>query len=102
MLLHPDVRDYFIFRYADCLSRCVDIPFGWGRYGYWLVKMMRTFGSRLREMEGYRVLTYREYFQIATSWPGRTDTKEDEARKRLVLRSLMKRLGLQRNQTKGF
>lgn len=29
--LHPDFRDYFLFRYGGRNYRCVALPFGWGR-----------------------------------------------------------------------
>ena len=31
MFLHPDMRDYFIFRYNGRYFRCIAPPFGWCR-----------------------------------------------------------------------
>lgn len=99
--LHPDMRDFFVFRYGGRCYRCVALPFGWGRSGWWFVKLLRPFVRHVREKLGYRVLPYVDDFLIAPSPPGRVAGEEDCERARKELGRLMRRLGLWRHPEKG-
>lgn len=101
MFLHPDMRDYFIFRYSGRYFRCVALPFGWGRSAMWFTKMMRVMVKHVRSKMGYRILPYIDDFLMAPSPDGTTATAEDCSRARTRMQALLDRLGIVRHETKG-
>lgn len=46
--LHPDVRDFFLFRYNGRFYRCVALLFGWGRSVLWFTKLLRPLVQFIR------------------------------------------------------
>lgn len=65
--LHPDVRDFFIFRYAGRFYRCITLPFGWGRSALCFTKLLRPLVRYIRDRLKYRFLLYIDDFQAALS-----------------------------------
>lgn len=98
--LHPDMRDWFIFRYGPRYYRCVALPFGWGRSPLWFTQLMAPFVQELRRW-GYRILAYLDDFLIAPSPYGTKSGPEDCRKARERISKLMEHLGLQRHPEKG-
>lgn len=101
MYLHPDMRDYFLFRYDGRYYRCIALPFGWGRSYMWFTKMMRPLVQYLREKKGYRVMSYIDDFAAAPSPHGTVATAEDCRAAGASLDALFARLGVIRHTSKG-
>lgn len=101
MYLHPDMRDFFIFRYAGCYYRCIALPFGWGRSALWFTKMMRPIVRFLRQRWRYRILPYLDDFLLAPSPPGTIASASDCKTARARLSKLFSDLGITRHPTKG-
>lgn len=99
--LHPDMRDFFVFRYGGRYYRCIAIPFGWGRSALWFVKLLRPLVQHMRERMAYRVLPYLDDFLIAPTPAGVVSGEEDCKRAGRRLGSLLKRLGIVRHPEKG-
>lgn len=99
--LHPDVRNFFVFRYGGAFYRCIALPFGWGRSVLWFMKLLRPLVQFMREKLKYRVLPYIDDFLVAPSPPGRAATKGDCKKAGRVLEVLFERLGLCRHPEKG-
>ena len=98
--LHPDMRNWFIFRYTGRYFQCVALPFGWGRSPLWFTQLMAPFVTRLRSW-GYRVLPYIDDFLIIPTPYEQPATLADCASARERIDSLMGSLGLQRHPDKG-
>lgn len=99
--LHPDVRDFFVFRYGGRYFRCIALPFGWGRSVLWFPKLLRPLVQYLREKLGYRVLPYIDDFVAAPCPHGRPSRPADCKRARRRLTGLFGRLGIVRHPQKG-
>ena len=98
--LHPDMRNYFLFRYDGRFFRCKALPFGWGRSAFWFVNLLKPFVIYIREHIGARVLPYIDDFLMAPSI-GRASTAQDCRRVSKAVDSLMEQLGLERHNEKG-
>lgn len=95
--LRPEMRDYFVLGYDRRFYRFIAVQFGWGRSGYWFVKLMRPLVRRLREKEGYRVLPYLDDFLVAPSRPGTVSSARHCAEAREVIGRMQERLGIVRH-----
>ena len=71
LYLHPDMRNYFIFRYEGRHYRCIVLPFGWGRSVLCFTELLRPPVRHLREWLSYRMLPYIDDFLIGSvsTWP---------------------------------
>ena len=98
--LHPDMRNYFIFRYDGRYFRCIALPFGWGRSAYWFVNLLKPFVLYMRETMGMRVLPYIDDFLLAPV-VGRASTCQDFLRASLDLEHILNEIGLERHTGKG-
>lgn len=100
--LYPQMRDYFIFHYGGRFSRCIALPFGWGRSPLWFTNFMRGFVQHMRNRYQYRVLPYIYNSLVAAAPAGRCTTDEDASRAREVVYNLFNRLGLVHKVGKGL
>lgn len=73
MYLHPDVRDFFKFRYAERVYRYLAMPFWWERSGLLFAKFLRPFFRHLWDKCGFHDLPYIDDFIISPSPPGGFD-----------------------------
>lgn len=60
--LHPDVRDYFVFRYGGKFYHCIALPFSWGRSAMRFMKLLEPLVQHIRKKMWYRVLSYTDDF----------------------------------------
>ena len=99
--LHPLMLDFFLFSYAGQVYRCLALPFGWGRSACHFTRFLRPVVTYMRNVLGYRVLWYLDDFLIA---PGPMRVKrggETCLRASGKIDFVLRRLGLERHQTKG-
>lgn len=101
MYLHPDMRDFFVFRFDGRFYRCIALPFGWGRSALWFTKLMRPIVQHLRVKKTYRVLPYIDDFAAAPSPHGTAATTEDCTAAGIYLDGLFARIGIVRHPDKG-
>jgi hypothetical protein len=55
-LLHPSIRNFFLFHYGGRYFRCIALPFGWSLAAFWFVNLLKPFVGRMRRW-CYRVLS---------------------------------------------
>lgn len=67
MYLHPEIREFFLFRYAGRYFKCIALPFAWCRSAMWFTKMVRVMIRHIRSVFGFRVLPYIDDFLVAPS-----------------------------------
>lgn len=88
LFLHPAIRDYFLFRYAGKYYRCIALPFGWRRSGWWFTKLLRPLVQYLRTKMGFQTLPYIDDLRVSLSRHGRVARSPDAA----IARQLLTRL----------
>jgi hypothetical protein len=98
LLLTPQMRDWFLFRYDGSFYRCIALPFGWGRSPMWFTQLMVPMVRNLREK--YRVLAYLDDFLICPVKAGRVASMRDCRKATPVIDKLLSSLGLTRHPTK--
>jgi len=97
--IHPDILDYFCFRYNGRFYQCLALPFGWGPSGYWFGKLMAPVVRRIRSW-GYLVLSYVDDFLVVPKRYAMA-TSRDCRRASARISILLNRLGIIRHREKG-
>ena len=97
--LHPSVRNFFLFHYGGRYFRCIALPFAWCRSAFYFVNLLKPFVGKIRRW-GSGVLPYIDDFLVAPAI-GRPSTGTDCLEISLKIDGLMRKIGLQRHDTKG-
>ena len=93
--LHPDIRNWFLFRIDGRYFRCIALPFGWKLSPFYFIKLMRPFVEYVRNRLNLRIHPYMDDFLVAVSSP--TELK----RAQRTLDGLLRKTGLRRKPGKG-
>lgn len=65
--LHPQIRNWFIFRLDGSYFRCIDLPFGWSLSPPYLIKFICPFVRYIGHNIGLQIHPYMEDFMVAVS-----------------------------------
>ena len=93
--LHPDIRNWFIYRINGRYFRCIALPFGWKLSPAYFIKFMRPMVQYIRQHLHLRIHPYMDDFLIAV----RSRAKLKKAREKVA--ALLRHCGLQRKVGKG-
>lgn len=93
--LHPDIRDWFIYKIDGRYFRCIALPFGWKLSPAYFCKLMRPMVRYVRQQLHLRIHPYMDDFLVAI----RSHAKLLKAREKVG--SLLVSCGLQRKVGKG-
>ena len=93
--LHPDIRDWFVYKIDGRYFRCISLPFGWKLSPAYFIKFMRPMVQYVRQQLRLRIHPYMDDFLIAV----KSRAKLIKARQKVG--ALLENCGLQRKVGKG-